>query len=80
MKMLHVMQDPSLKRRCELLNICRASTYYHPVGLNQDDIDLMNEIHELWRKWPFYGYRRITAALNHTMVEEINRKRVLRLM
>ncbi len=39
----------------------------------------MNEIHKLWLKAPFYGYRRITAQL-HKSDYKINHKRVIRLM
>jgi putative transposase len=39
----------------------------------------MNEIHEIWMKTPFYGYRRITAELRN-LGYAINRKRVQRLM
>ena len=39
----------------------------------------MNEIHDLWHKRPFYGYRRIHATLQRSGWV-INRKRVQRLM
>lgn len=52
--------------------------YYKPHS-NNDDVWLMNAIQELWLKYPFYGYRRITAALNKTGYN-LNHKRTLRLM
>lgn len=39
----------------------------------------MNEIHDIWVRIPFYGYRRITRELKH-LGFVVNRKRVQRLM
>ena len=39
----------------------------------------MNEIYELWIKYPFYGYRRITASLNRDGYL-VNDKKIRRLM
>lgn len=39
----------------------------------------MNEIRDVWEKYPFYGYRRITATLRKTG-HQINHKRVQNLM
>ena len=43
------------------------------------DVQLANEIHEIWLEMPFYGYRRITAELRRRGYV-INEKRVIRLM
>jgi putative transposase len=45
----------------------------------KDDTEISNLIHELYLKFPYYGYRRIAAHLRHEGVM-INRKRVNRLM
>ena len=69
----------SLRRQCELLDVNRSTFYYKASAIDADDIDLLNEIREIWERYPFYGYRRITKELKfkgHT----INRKRVQRLM
>ena len=68
----------SLKTQSELLKVPRSSLYYE-ARENSDDMAIMNAIHELWLKYPFYGYRRITAALNKSG-HRINHKRTLRLM
>ena len=47
--------------------------------VDERDIDLMNEIRDIWLRIPFYGYRRITRELKH-LGFLVNRKRVQRLM
>jgi putative transposase len=68
----------SVRRQCRLLGLHRSGVYYQPATPHQDT-DLMNEIHEIWVRMPFYGYRRLTAELNRRGYE-VNTKRVRRLM
>ncbi len=69
----------SIVRQCDLLGVNRATFYYHLRPENEDDVTLMNEIQDIWERYPFYGYRRITATLRRAGYK-INRKRVQRLM
>ena len=69
----------SIVRQCDLLDINRASFYYCPVPESADDVAIMNEIQDIWEKYPFYGYRRITVTLRRSG-DRINYKRVHRLM
>jgi putative transposase len=69
----------SLRRQCELLQINRSTIYYNGSQIDLDGIDLLNEIREIWARYPFYGYRRITLELR-SKGHRINRKRVQRLM
>ena len=78
MKIIKTQTELNVSKACELLDIPRSSVYYKSCSKSNDTI-LMNEIHELWLKYPFYGYRRITAVLNRNG-HCINRKRVYRLM
>jgi len=41
----------------------RSSFYYKPMGNKISDTDLADKINEIALEFPFYGYRRITAAL-----------------
>jgi putative transposase len=41
---------------------------------------LLNAIREIWERYPFYGYRRITKELRENSGIKVNRKRVQRLM
>ena len=68
-----------MRRQCELLQVNRSTHYYKAGEIDQDDVDLLNEIREIWERYPFYGYRRITKELNFKG-RRINRKRVHRLM
>ena len=68
----------SIAKQRSLLLLNRQ-TLYHKARDSHDDANLMNEIHELWLKFPFYGQRRITACLNRSGYL-VNRKRVQRLM
>ena len=69
----------SLREQFLLLNLNRSSFYYQKVEENQQDQDIANKIHELWLKYPFYGYRKITAVLKREGIL-INHKKVQRLM
>jgi putative transposase len=69
----------SVRRQCELLGLARSTFYYEPTGAPPEDLRLMRLIDELYTDCPFYGSRKITEALTR-QGEEVNRKRVRRLM
>jgi len=69
----------SLRRQCKLLNINRSSLYYEANAVDIDDIRLLNEIRDVWERYSFYGYRRITKELQGNGIN-VNKKRVQRLM
>lgn len=69
----------SIRRRCELLGLNRSTLYYEAKSPEIDDIDLLNVIRDIWQRYPFYGYRRITQELRGNGAN-VNRKRVQRLM
>lgn len=70
----------SIRTQCELMRVCRSSLYYEPTD-KADDLRLLNLIREIWQKWQFYGYRKITAVLRSDEYrEQVNRKCVQRLM
>jgi putative transposase len=68
------------QRQCELLGLPRSSYYYQPATESAEDLRLMRLIDEHYLKYPFYGSRRLTAWLQEDLGEEVNRKRVQRLM
>lgn len=69
----------SVRRQCELLGLSRSSLYYEPGGEAAEDLRLMRRIDEQYTARPYYGSRRMTVWLNE-QGEEVNRKRVQRLM
>lgn len=69
----------SLRRQCGLLGINRSTLYYEANAPDVDDISLLNEIRDVWERYPFFGYRRITLELKARGFH-VNRKRVQRLM
>jgi putative transposase len=69
----------SVRRQCELLGLNRSSLYYEPAAETPENLALMRRMDEQYTKYPFYGSRRMTAWLVH-QGEEVNRKRVQRLM
>src|SRR6202162_4897156 len=71
--------DLSIAAQCQLLKVARSTLYYHPAPVDPDDLVLMRRMGELYTKWPFYGARRMVAALRQDGVM-VNRKRVRRLM
>ena len=72
-------EELSLRRQCELLQVNRSTIYYKAHGTDVDDISLLNEIRDIWERYPFYGYRRITKELQ-AKGYSVNRKRIQRLM
>jgi len=72
-------KEISLRRQCELLGINRSTLYYECKEPEICDVNLLNEIRDIWHKYPFYGYRRITQELRANG-RKINRKRIQRLM
>ncbi|HVV68641.1 MAG TPA: IS3 family transposase [Gammaproteobacteria bacterium] len=68
-----------MRRQCELLNVNRSSVYYECQTKEINDVDLLNEIRDIWSRYPFYCYRRITQELR-SYGRIVNRKRIQRLM
>lgn len=69
----------SVVRQCQLLDISRSGLYYQPVGVSDEDLNLMEMIDHQYMATPFYGARKIAAWLKHKG-QMVNRKRVRRLM
>lgn len=68
-----------MRRQCNLLGLNRSTLYYNDKPITAEDIDIINSIRDIWEKYPFYGYRRITKELQFRGLV-VNRKKVLRLM
>ena len=62
-----------------MLGMSRSSLYYEPGGEASEDLRLMRLIDEQYTARPFYGSRQMTIWWNGRG-EEVNRKRVKRLM
>ena len=69
----------SVRHQCALLGLNRSTFYYEPTGAAPEDLRLMRLIDEQYTACPFYGSRKMTEWLTR-QGEEINRKRVQRLM
>jgi putative transposase len=72
-------RELSVRRQCKLLGLNRSNLYYEPMGETPEDLRLMRLIDEQYTACPFYGSRKMTAWLDRRG-EEVNRKRVRRLM
>ena len=76
------MYNLAVRNRCRLLDINRSNFYYK----SRIDISKINslckDIHNIWSKYQFFGYRRITEIINQDRNHnnKINRKKILRLM
>jgi putative transposase len=71
--------DLSIRRQCDLLGIARSGVYRPPRPANDNDLELMRRLDELFTQWPFLGSRRLARMLREDG-QAINRKRVQRLM
>ena len=72
-------QQLSVSRQCELIDLSRSSYYYRPMPINQEDLELMRKIDELYLHNPSSGSRTISRQLDR-QGPTVNRKRVQRLM
>lgn len=69
----------SVRRQCELLGLNRSTWYYEPVPESAENLALMRRIDEQYLRTPYFGSRRM-AVWFRAQGEEVNRKRVQRLM
>ena len=69
----------SIVAQCQLLKVARSTLYYRSVPVGAEDLTLMRRMDELHLAYPFYGSRRLVAALRRDGWS-VNRKRVKRLM
>jgi len=69
----------SVVRQCKLLDISRSGLYYQPLGVSDEDLNLMKLIDQQYMATPFYGARKIAAWLKSGR-HSVNRKHVRRLM
>lgn len=69
--------DYPIERLCEVLDCPRSSYYYEPS--ESDDRVLSDAIERIVGRWPFYGYRRVTAQLKREGLP-VNSKAVRRVM
>jgi len=61
------------------VGISRSTYYFKPKKDSKKDADLADRINDIALKYPYYGYRRITAALKRDGVV-VNHKKVYRIM
>jgi putative transposase len=59
--------------------LSRSSYYYHPLGISEEELEIMKKIDQIYTDCPFYGVRKITAELRKTG-NRYNHKRIWRLM
>jgi len=69
----------SIRHQCELLDLNRSTFYLPAATESEENLRLMRLIDRQFVRTPFYGSRRMTASLRRSG-EEVNRKRVQRLM
>lgn len=70
-------------RQVELLGIPRSSHYYEPnksKDKENEDINVMGVIDEIYSKHPYYGVRKIKRELKIAYAIDMGRKRIRRLM
>jgi putative transposase len=68
--------DPALSivAQCRLLKVARSTLYDRPAPVSVDDLAVMRRMDELHLAYPFYGSRRMAAALRREGWS-VNRKR-----
>jgi putative transposase len=76
---LQAHDEVALARQCELAGIVRSRCYYQAAPESALTVAIMHRIDTIYTAYPFYGSRRVTAALRR-LGYAINRKRTVRLM
>jgi putative transposase len=69
----------AVKQQAKLLDLSRSSVYYTPRPLSDRDLALMRRLDELHLEAPFYGARKLAAALRREG-HEVGRRHVTTLM
>lgn len=69
----------AVKRQGQLLDLSRSSVYYTPRPVSDRDLGLMRRLDELHLEAPFYGARKLAAALRREG-HEVGRRHVTTLM
>lgn len=77
--MIEVIEQPSIRHQCELLNISRGAYYYQPCPETPENLVLMLQLDHLHMDYPAYGSRRMQVVLDRAGYH-VNRKRVIRLL
>ena len=70
----------SIQRQCELLELSRSSYYYVPCVESPLNLKLMRLIDEEHLNYSFYGYPRMCLHLSKKTGQNLNEKRIYRLM
>lgn len=53
----------SIRRQCELLGINRSSYYYEAVPVDDETLNLMRVVDEVYTQYPFFGTRQMISYL-----------------
>jgi len=69
----------TIKAQCSLIDLNFSSYYYHPLGITEEELELMAKIDRIYTKTPFYGVLKITEELRR-QGSIYNHKRIWRLM
>ena len=72
------IEEISVSRQCELMGLNRSSYYYQPKEKPLLEVALVDELTELYKDAPFYGYRRVKEELKDKGFE-LGRRKVLKL-
>lgn len=72
------IEEISVSRQCELMGLNRSSYYYHPKEKPLLEAALVDELTELYKDAPFYGYRRVKEELKDKGFD-LGRRKVLKL-
>lgn len=75
----HEKSELSVRRQSELLGVNRSRIYYQKEPIGAVDVEIMNEMIEINKQFPFYGYRRMGVELANCGYKR-NHKKVRQLM
>lgn len=62
-----------------MIELPRSSYYFEPLGVTEEELDIMNWIDKTYTKYPFYGVRKMTEMFRRKG-DNYNHKHIARLM
>jgi putative transposase len=69
----------SVRQQCVLLDVNRSSLYYSAAEVDQETLNLLRLIDEIYTKYPFFGTRKMVSYLERHHACSVGRSRVRRL-
>lgn len=66
----------SIRQQCEILEINRSNIYYERKAIDEETLQLMRLIDEIYTKYPFFGTRQMSSYLRSKKGQDVGREQI----